>query len=111
MKITPEIINVVNGLIDMLAYTSILIPAMNGISAIVGKYDLTIDTLIGNAAAISLGVMTFLTKYGFDWLVKRFKNKFGFDTKNLDVPTAVKPFDIIDTEDDNLGDNKLIKEQ
>ncbi len=102
---------VVNGLIDMLAYTSILIPAMNGISAIVGKYDLTIDTLIGNAAAISLGVMTFLTKYGFDWLVKRFKNKFGFDTKNLDVPTAVKPFDIIDTEDDNLGDNKLIKEQ
>ena len=102
---------VVNGLIDMLAYTSILIPAMNGISAIVGKYDLTIDTLIGNAAAISLGIMTFLTKYGFDWLVKKFKNKFGFDTKNLDVPTAVKPFDIIDTEDDNLGDNKLIKEQ
>lgn len=102
---------VVNGLIDMLAYTSILIPAMNGISAIVGKYDLTIDTLIGNAAAISLGIMTFLTKYGFDWLVKKFKNKLGFDTKNLDVPTAVKPFDIIDTEDDNLGDNKLIKEQ
>ncbi len=102
---------VVNGLIDMLAYTSILIPAMNGISAIVGKYDLTIDTLIGNAAAISLGIMTFLTKYGFDWLVKKFKNKFGFDTKNLDVPTVVKPFDIIDTEDDNLGDNKLIKEQ
>jgi len=102
---------VVNGLIDMLAYTSILIPAMNGISAIVGKYDLTIDTLIGNAAAISLGIMTFLTKYGFDWLVKKFKNKFGFDTKNIDVPTVVKPFDIIDTEDDNLGDNKLIKEQ
>jgi len=100
---------VVNGLIDMLAYTSILIPAMNGISAIVGKYDLTIDTLIGNAAAISLGIMTFLTKYGFDWLVKKFKNKFGFDTKNIDVPTVVKPFDIIDKEDDNLGDNKLIK--
>lgn len=107
-KNTPYI---VNGLIDMLAYTSILIPAMNGISAIVGKYELTIDTLIGNAAAISLGITTFLTKYGFDWLVKKFKNKFGFDTKNLDKPTALKPFDIIDTEEDNLGGNKLIKEQ
>jgi len=107
-KNTPYI---VNGLIDMLAYTSILIPAMNCISAIVGKYQLTIDTLIGNAAAISLGITTFLAKYGFDWLVKKFKNKFGFDTKNLDTPTAVKPFDIINTEEDNLGGNKLIKEQ
>ena len=100
---------VVNGLIDMLAYTSVLIPAMNGISAIVGKYDLNIDTLIGNSAAIALGISTFLTKYGFDWLVKKFKNKFGFDTKNLDVPTVVKPFDIDNTED--MGDSKLIKEQ
>jgi hypothetical protein len=102
---------VVNGLIDMLAYTSILIPAMNGVSAIVGKYDLTIDTLIGNASAISLGISTFLTKYGFDWLVKKFKNKFGFDTKNLDLPTAIKPYDIINSDEGNLGDNKLIKEQ
>jgi hypothetical protein len=102
---------VVNGLIDMLAYTSVLIPAMNGISAIVGKYDLNIDTLIGNSAAIALGISTFLTKYGFDWLVKKFKNKFGFDTKNLDVPTVIKPYDIGDAESDNLGDNKLIKEQ
>lgn len=106
-KNTPYIIN---GLIDMLAYTSILIPAMNGISAIVGKYDLTIDTLIGNASAISLGIATFLSKYGFDWLVKKFKNKFGFDTKNLDVPTVIKPYDIVDNDED-LGDNKLIKEQ
>ena len=107
-KNTPYVIN---GLTDMLAYTSILVPAMNGISAIVGKYNLTIDTLMGNAAAISLGITTFLTKYGFDWLVKKFKNKFGFHTRNLDTPTAVKPYDIIDTEEDNLGSNKLIKEQ
>jgi hypothetical protein len=107
-KNTPYI---VNGLIDMLAYTSVLIPAMNGISAIVGKYELTIDTLMSNAAAIALGITTFLTKYGFDWLVKKFKNKLGFDTKSLDIPTAVKPYGIVDTEEDNLGDNKLIKEQ
>ncbi len=100
---------VVNGLIDMLAYTSILIPAMNGISAIVGKYELTMDTLISNSAAIALGITTFLSKYGFDWLVKKFKNKFGFNTKNLDTPTVVKSFDIDNTED--MGDSKLIKEQ
>ena len=99
---------VINGLIDMLAYTAILVPAMNGISAIVGKYDLTIDSLMGNAAAISLGITTFLAKYGFDSLVKKFKDKFGFDTKSLDIPTVVKPYD---TENDELEGNKLIKEQ
>jgi hypothetical protein len=108
-KNTPYIIN---GLIDMLAYTSILIPAMNGINAIVGKYDLTMDTLVGNSAAILLGISTFLSKYGFDWLVKKFK-KFGFNTKGLDIPTAVRSYDIVDsdTDEETLGNNKLIKEQ
>jgi hypothetical protein len=109
-KNTPYIIN---GLIDMLAYTSILIPAMNGISAIIGKYDLTMDNLIGNSAAIALGISTFLAKYGFDWLIKKFKNKFGFNTKGLDIPTAVRSYDIVDSDTDEeiLGNNKLIKEQ
>jgi len=109
-KNTPYI---VNGLIDMLGYTSILIPAMNGISAIIGKYDITMDTLIGNASAIVLGVSIFLSKYGFDWLVNKFKNKFGFNTKGLDIPTAVRSYDIVDsdTDQETLGGNKLIKEQ
>jgi hypothetical protein len=109
-KNTPYI---VNGLIDMLGYTSILIPAMNGISAIIGKYDITMDTLIGNASAIVLGISIFLSKYGFDWLVNKFKNKFGFNTKGLDVPTAVRSYDIVDsdTDQETLGGNKLIKEQ
>ena len=109
-KNTPYI---VNGLIDMLGYTSILIPAMNGISAIIGKYDITMDTLIGNTSAIVLGISIFLSKYGFDWLVNKFKNKFGFNTKGLDVPTAVRSYDIVDsdTDEETLGGNKLIKEQ
>jgi hypothetical protein len=109
-KNTPYI---VNGLIDMLGYTSILIPAMNGISAIIGEYELTMDTLIGNSAAIALGIATFLSKYGFDWLIKKFKNKFGLNTKRLDIPTAVRPYDIIDsdTDEETLDGNKLIKEQ
>ena len=109
-KNTPYI---VNGLIDMLGYTSILIPAMNGISAIIGKYDITMDTLIGNTSAIVLGISIFLSKYGFDWLVNKFKNKFGFNTKGLDVPTAVRSYDIVDsdTDQETLGGNKLIKEQ
>ena len=109
-KNTPYI---VNGLIDMLGYTSILIPAMNGISAIIGKYDITMDTLIGNTSAIVLGISIFLSKYGFDWLVNKFKNKFGFNTKGLDVPTAVRSYDIVDsdTDQETLGSNKLIKEQ
>ena len=54
-----------------------------------------------------------LSKYGFDWLVNKFKNKFGFNTKGLDVPTAVRSYDIVDsdTDQETLGGNKLIKEQ
>jgi hypothetical protein len=102
---------IVTGLIDMLAYTSILLPTMNAILGIIGKYDLTIDTLIGNATAIALGISAFLTKYGFEYLATKFKDKFGFQTTDLDKPGIVSNVDIIDTEEDNLSGTKLIKEQ
>lgn len=104
---------VINGLMDMLGYTGLLIPTMNAISALIGKYDLNMDTLPGNFMALGLGVTTFLAKNGFDYLFKKLKGKFGLKTSNLDVPTAARPYEIVDGEIDpqEIGKNKLIKEQ
>jgi hypothetical protein len=104
---------VINGLMDMLGYTGLLIPTMNAISALIGKYDLNMDTLPGNFMALGLGVTTFLAKNGFDYLFKKLKGKFGLKTSNLNLPTAVKPYEIVDGEIDpqEIGKNKLIKEQ
>ena len=76
---------VIGGLIDMLTYTSILIPIMNGISIVVGKYNLTLDSVIGNTYALTLGVSMFLSKHGFEWLYNKIKGKISNpDVKNLD---------------------------
>ena len=104
---------VINGLMDMLAYTGLLLPTMNAISALIGKYDLNMDTLPGNFMAVGLGVTTFLAKNGFDFLLKKLKDKFGLKTSNLDVPTVARPYEIADgdTDTNDIGKNKLIKEQ
>lgn len=104
---------VINGLIDMFGYTAMLIPTMNAISALIGEYDLNMETLPGNFLALGAGIGTFLAKRGFNYIIRKLKNKLGFKTANLEVPTAAKPYDISDGEVDKekMGKNKLIKEQ
>ncbi len=76
----------INGLVEMFGYTSFLLPIMNGISAVVGKYDLTPDTIIGNLISLGVGMSTFVLKNGVDSLIQKIKNKsikfdLGTDTK------------------------------
>lgn len=65
----------VRHLIDMFGYTSILIPTMNALSSIVSDYNWTMDTIIGNLSSLGVGILTFLAKNGWDYLVKRLKSK------------------------------------
>lgn len=104
---------VLNGLLDMFGYTALMLPFMNAISLFVGKYDLTIDTIIGNLLSLSIGVGSIVAKQGVVWLVDKLKKSLnikGF-AKDLDIPVGVRPYDIIDNESDNLDKSKLIKEQ
>lgn len=74
----------INGLIEMFGYTSLLLPIMNGISAVVGKYDLTPENIIGNLVSLGVGMSTFVLKNGIDSLIRKIKNKsidFNIDTK------------------------------
>lgn len=103
----------VNSLMDMLGYTAILIPCMNAISVFVGKYELNMDTLIGNLASISLGLGAMAARRGMNWLVNKIKSSLNIkkEKDDLDVPTAAKPYEILDGETDNKEGDSLISER
>jgi len=109
LKGTPY---VVTGLVDMIGYTALMIPAMNAISSFVGKYDITIDTLSANLLSVGVGVGSLVAKQGINWLVDKLKKSLHIKDMgvSLTTPTAVRAYNIIDSETD-LDNTKLIKEQ
>lgn len=54
--------SVVVNILDMFAFTTLLLPILNAIMACIGKYSLTIDTLSGNLLSIGVGVGTLVVK-------------------------------------------------
>ena len=83
---------VTKGFIDMFAYTAILIPIMNGILYIIGKYDLSVDTFLQNFAALGIGVGTLIAKNGIISIIDKLKDKISTkDEKEIvdEVDTTV----------------------
>ena len=72
---------VTKGFIDMFAYTAILIPIMNGILYVIGKYDLNVDTFLENFAALTMGVGTLIAKNGIIHIIDRLKDKINTKDK------------------------------
>jgi hypothetical protein len=104
---------IVNGFIDMFAYTSLLIPVMNGILSVINKYELNLDTLIQNFIGLSIGVGTIIAKHGISLIISKLKDKFKIDKEeiidNIDTSGDIKKFgDIISGDDEK---SELIKEQ
>lgn len=100
----------INGLISMFGYTSILIPAMNAISAFVGKYDITIESLAANLLSLGIGASSFLATQGVNYLINKLKK--SLNVKGL--PNEIKDVDIRQDISDGETDNvkgKLIKER
>ncbi len=110
---------VVGGFMDMFAYTAMLIPIMNAINSIVGKYDLNFDTLPQNFLGLGIGIGTIITKHGIAEIIDRIKSRFpNGDRLNkkkildeIETPIIQKIGDVTfgDSESDQDGD--LIKEQ
>jgi hypothetical protein len=65
--------SIIGGFIDMFAYTAILIPILNGIAYLTGKYDLNIDSFIENFAGLAMGIGTIITKHGILTLLDKLK--------------------------------------
>ena len=95
----------------MFAYTSILIPTMNAISAMVGNYQLDLDTLPTNLISVGIGIGTLLAKNGFTYLINKLKSKFNIKDSDNNTLPVFKSHDIKDGDTSNLGKSKLIKEQ
>lgn len=105
---------IVGGVIDMFAYTSLLIPIMNGLMAIIDKYELNLDTLPQNLLGLAAGVVTIIAKHGIVEVLKRIKDKFKISKQevldDLDTPVIQKFASFGDAEkEEQPGD--LIKEQ
>lgn len=67
----------ISGVLDMFAYSAFLLPVLNGVNFIIGKYDLNIDTLPENFIGLSIGLGTIIAKNGIIDIVKRIKGKFN----------------------------------
>ncbi len=75
--------SVASGLVDMFAYASLLIPVMNGISYITGKYDLTPETLASNLVGLSAGVGTIIAKHGIVYILDKLRGKLSSKKKEI----------------------------
>ena len=100
---------IIGGFIDMFAYATIAIPILNGVNAIVGKYDLTLDSLPGNFLGLAVGVGSLIAKHGLVDIINRIKGKASINKKKImdEIETPViQKFGDSDIEQDG----NLIKE-
>jgi hypothetical protein len=83
---------VIGGVIDMFAYTSLLIPLLNGVMAIIHKYDLNLETLPQNFLGLAVGVGTIIAKHGIVEIISILKSKFTISQKEVldDIDRAEK---------------------
>ena len=93
--IAKHIGSVVNGFTDMFAYTSMLIPVMNAINFIIGKYEFTPDTLAQNFIGLAIGMMTITAKHSLMDIFDKLKSKLPISSKRI-----IKNIEM--EEDDNL---------
>ena len=105
---------IIGGVIDMFAYTSLLIPIMNGVMAIIDKYELNLDTLPQNFLGLAAGIVTIIAKHGIVEVLKRIKDKFKIDKQevldDLDTP-VIQKFATFGDADKEEQSGDLIKEQ
>jgi len=96
---------VVGGVVDMFAYTSLMFPVMNGIMYLIGKYELTPETIVQNLIGLAAGVGTLVAKHGINYIINKIKGKFkikkGDVINDLETPTIQK-FDLYGKESDDV---------
>jgi hypothetical protein len=105
---------VIGGVVDMFAYTALLIPLLNGVMAVINKYDLNLDTLPQNFLGLTVGIGTIIAKHGIVEILNRIKNRFPINAREVldDIETpAIQRFANFGDGDTDEQDGDLIKEQ
>lgn len=87
----------VSGLFEMLGYTALMIPFMNAISVVIGKYELTPESLVGNLLSIGLSFGAFSGKNIVNSIINRIKDKININVSSTkkENPLSVKSYDAI----------------
>ena len=104
----------IGGVIDMFGYTAILIPIMNAILWVIGKYEMSVDAVIQNFFSLGMGIASRIAKHGLVELINKLKGIISNKTKEeiideLETPVIQRFSDIRDKDSEQQGD--LIKEQ
>lgn len=104
----------IGGVIDMFAYTAVLIPIMNAILWVIGKYDMSVDSVIQNFFSLGVGIASRIAKHGLVELINKLKGIISVKTgeeiiDELETPVIQRFSDIEDKDSNQEGD--LIKEQ
>ena len=98
-------------MVDMFAYTALFIPIMNGILALIGKYNLNLDTIIENFTGLAIGVGTIIARHGISHIIDKIKERFPINKKkildDIKVEPAIQKFNAFKASDET----ELIKEQ
>ena len=103
----------IGGVIDMFSYTSFLLPVMNGIYFLIGKYDLTPETMTQNLIGLGVGLGTLIAKHGIIYIINKIKDKFKVDASDVidDIETpTIQKFALYNKED-GVDDVESINEQ
>lgn len=112
--VTKHIGAVVGGIMDMFAYTSILIPFMNAVLYVVGKYDMNIDSIIQNFLTLSMGIGTVIARHGIAEIINKLRGRIPIRKEvvdELETPIIQKFGDMTHGDDTNKQGGDLIKEQ
>lgn len=107
---------VIGGVIDMFGYTAILIPIMNAIFFVIGKYDMSVDSVIQNFFSIGIGIASRIAKHGLVELINKLRGLISNKTKqeiigDLETPVIQKFGDMTYGDSESEQEGELIKEQ
>jgi hypothetical protein len=107
---------VIGGLMDMFAYGAILVPITNGLSNVINKFHLNLDTMPENFLMLSAGVATIIAKHGIALIINKLKSKIKLPKKvedriedeieEMEEPTIMKTFKGGNLGSDIINDNK-----
>ena len=70
-------------LVDIFTYTSLFLPILNAILALVGKYHFNIDTLPGNFLSLGAGLGSLVAKHGISFIIDKIKNKIKINKEEV----------------------------
>lgn len=103
------------GMVDMIGYTMMLVPVMNGINAIIGIYKMDASSFLMNLSMFVAGIGALIAKHGLGFLMRRLKDfmkipdkekeRLKKEVEDIEAPLIKKVGDIDDEGHD------LIKEQ